>query len=259
MSARYDQIGVGYNRTRTADPAIGHLLLASLGCPAGTSVLDLGCGTGNYTRWLAEAGLTVTGIDPSAVMLEAALAQPSSVTWLQGSGEALPFAAGSFGGAVSTHAVHHFRDPARVFGEVRRVLGGGRLVLLTQFPDQVNGYWLRHYFPEAVRAAANQSLSREDLGALLRDAGFTNIHLQPWRVPPDLTDLFWYAGKDRPELYFDSAVRAGISAFRLLCPPGELENGLARLRSDLDSGRWSGIRAAVDEALGDYIFVTARG
>ena len=56
-------------------------------------------------------------------------------------------------------------------------------------------------------------------------------------MPHDLQDHFLYCGKHRPELYFDPAIRAGISSFADLCEPEEVTEGLARLRADLDAGR----------------------
>ena len=61
-----------------------------------------------------------------------------------------------------------------------------------------------------------------------------------------LTDLFLYAGKNRPELYFDEGFRNGISSFREYAG-AEVPDGLARLRADLDSGRWQAIRAGADQ------------
>ena len=73
--------------------------------------------------------------------------------------------------------------------------------------------------------------------AALSAAGFRSVAIEPWDVPPDLEDKFLYAGKDRPELYFDKGFRSGISAFRELAG-AEVAQGLDRLRADLDSGRW---------------------
>lgn len=137
-------------------------------------------------------------------------------------------------------------------------MAGGSLVLLGAFPEQLRGYWLRHYFPAAVAAATAQAISRAKLEGLLREAGFAEVAVELWRVPPDLKDLFWYSGKDRPELYFDDEVRSGISALRLYSPPEEQAAGLKALRADLDAGRWPAVRATADEAAGDYAFITAR-
>ena len=61
----YDQIGVGYDTTRRADPSIVNRLLALLDVPAGSRCLDVACGTGNYTAALGGAGLQMTGLDVS--------------------------------------------------------------------------------------------------------------------------------------------------------------------------------------------------
>lgn len=60
-------------------------LLARIGATHPTSVYDLGCGTGNITRLLAERWpqAQVTGIDTSAEMLAQAAQQPGRIQWLQ--------------------------------------------------------------------------------------------------------------------------------------------------------------------------------
>lgn len=57
----------------TADPRVHHFITA---LPEAASVLDLGCGPGNYARIFAEAGLKVTAIDASAEMAGRAAAIP---------------------------------------------------------------------------------------------------------------------------------------------------------------------------------------
>ena len=48
------------------------LIAETLGSPAGRRVLDLGCGTGEHARFLAERGFEVVGVDVSASMLDKA-------------------------------------------------------------------------------------------------------------------------------------------------------------------------------------------
>lgn len=61
-------------------------LLARIDADHPHTVVDLGCGTGNVTRILAERwhDATVTGVDSSPEMLSAAAAQPSRIRWNQG-------------------------------------------------------------------------------------------------------------------------------------------------------------------------------
>jgi SAM-dependent methyltransferase len=60
--------------------------LAMAGEFGAQAVLDIGCGTGTFALLLADAGLTVTGVDPSAASLEVALGKPGAdrVRWVHG-------------------------------------------------------------------------------------------------------------------------------------------------------------------------------
>jgi ubiquinone/menaquinone biosynthesis C-methylase UbiE len=78
-TALYDRIGQGYDATRRADPTIVAALLDAVRLGPGGRVLDAACGTGNYTLALNHAGLSVSGLDASGVMLAAASARSSAV------------------------------------------------------------------------------------------------------------------------------------------------------------------------------------
>ena len=164
----------------------------------------------------------------------------------------------TFAAAVCIHAIHHFPDLGAAFAEVGRVLAdGARLVIFTGFPEQVRSYWLNAYFPAALERAAKLVPSEAEITDALAPAGFHPPRVLPWQVGPDLVDLFMYAGKQRPELYFDAAVRRGISTFANLADLPEVEAGLARLRADLDSGHFEAVAAGFASDTGDYGFVIA--
>jgi len=63
------------------------------------------------------------------------------------------------------------------------------------------------------------------------------VETVPVPRPRDCSDGFGEAYWGRPEAYLDPAVRAGMSACSLLSP-AEVDDGVARLRADLESGRW---------------------
>jgi SAM-dependent methyltransferase len=191
-------------------------------------------------------------------MLAGARAKSAAVGWCQADVAALPFRGGVFDGALCTLAVHHFPDLGAVLAEARRVLAPrGRLVIFTAFPEQMRDCWLGEYFPLMLERSIVQMPSAGAVEGALREAGLRLLQVEPWLVPADLVDLFLYSGKDRPELYFDPAVRRGISSFALLADAGEVEGGLARLQADLASGRFAEIRARATSPRGDYAFVVA--
>jgi hypothetical protein len=130
-------------------------------------------------------------------------------------------------------------------------------MIFTTFPEQTRDYWLGEYFPVMLARSIAQLPSAGAVERALREAGLRLLRVEPWVVPADLVDLFLYSGKDRPELYFEPAVRRGISSFALLADAGEVEAGLARLRADLASGRFAEIRARATSPDGDYTFVVA--
>ncbi len=110
-----------------------------LGDVRGLDVLEVGCGAGQCTRWLAAHGARAAGIDVSAGMLTAddqrsfSGAPPSFV---QADARRLPFAPDCFDLACSAYgAVPFVADPGRIMREVARVLRpGGRWVFSVTHP-----------------------------------------------------------------------------------------------------------------------------
>jgi demethylmenaquinone methyltransferase / 2-methoxy-6-polyprenyl-1,4-benzoquinol methylase len=98
----------------------------------GDRILDLGCGTGDLTLQLARAGARPVGLDLSHRMLvEAGRKVAPARALVQGSAFSLPFADGSFAGAVSGFVLRNLNDLPRAFDELARVIRpGGRIGLV---------------------------------------------------------------------------------------------------------------------------------
>ncbi|MFN8112034.1 MAG: class I SAM-dependent methyltransferase [Solirubrobacterales bacterium] len=111
-------------------------------CPPGRG-LDVGCGTGVLAARLARRGFSMTGIDPSAGMLEVMAAEHPEVDAVRGSGDALPFEDDGFDLVLTVAALHHIAEPAAVratLAEMVRVCRpGGRIVVWDHNPR--NPYW----------------------------------------------------------------------------------------------------------------------
>ncbi len=255
--ALYDQIGGNYDATRRADPEIARRLIEYLSPEPAGLYLDVACGTGNYTAALASAGLRLCGVDQSARMIAGARPKRARVRWLVADVARLPFSDGLFSGAICTLAIHHFRELGSPFGEVSRVMGRGRFVLFTAAPEQMRGYWLNEYFPAALEKSIEQMPSPERVEEALAAAGFESVRSAPYGVANDLRDLFLYSGKQRPEMYLDPRVRAGISTFAVLADPSEVRAGCEQLARDIRSGRIADVIKAYAHDRGDYLFVIA--
>ena len=65
------------------------------GFPSARSILDVGCGTGHFTRWFSQQGKQVIGLDASRAMLNEAKRFGSKLL-LQGNALEIPFTSNSF-------------------------------------------------------------------------------------------------------------------------------------------------------------------
>jgi ubiquinone/menaquinone biosynthesis C-methylase UbiE len=255
QTAIYDKIGSTYDQTRRADPQIVSRLLDYLQPRKEGFYLDIGCGSGNYTNAIFEKGFEICGLDISTEMLKKAKQKNPHIKWIQSDACTLPFRDAIFNGAICVLATHHIRDIEAAFCEIFRVLKEGFFVVFTAFPDQMEKYWLKAYFPDAMRRASEAMATQEEMFQALRQAGFENIRKEVFYVNNELQDWFLHAGKYRPQLYLDPMVRAGISTFSLAENQEEIQRGCARLEADIASQKIESLIQSYESPLGDYAFV----
>ncbi len=147
------------------------IALEMLGVREGDQVIDVGCGTGNYTRELARAaadGLTI-GLDASEAMVAAAAKRGGgeNLAYLRGDACALPFEDESFDRACSAGVIHMIDEPMVALGEMVRVLApGGRLVVLASCA--------RRERPRRPRGGMT-IFGRDELTGALREHGLRDI------------------------------------------------------------------------------------
>ncbi|MGA7179728.1 MAG: class I SAM-dependent methyltransferase [Thiobacillaceae bacterium] len=90
-------------------------------CP-GESLLDVGCGTGWFTRRFAQDGLHVTGLDANPEWLDYARTHSDpAIRWLEGDAQALPLADSSFDHVLSIAALCFVADEQKAVAEIVRV------------------------------------------------------------------------------------------------------------------------------------------
>ena len=124
----YDGLADCYSQFR---PSYPEPLLASLSCailaapPHGGTVLDVGSGTGIFTRQLRERlppELAIVGVEPSPDMRAKAKATgaQAGIRYVDGAAECLPFEDGTARAVLAATAAHWFPRPA-FYHEARRM------------------------------------------------------------------------------------------------------------------------------------------
>jgi SAM-dependent methyltransferase len=98
----------------------------------GAPIVDLGCGPGHVTAWLADHGAASVGIDLSPKMIEIARLEHPGVVFREGDLLSLPAKENEFGAAVAFYSIIHL-EPSELhpaFDEIRRVVKPAGLVLV---------------------------------------------------------------------------------------------------------------------------------
>lgn len=131
-----------YDRASDLQLEGGKRLVERLGLEEGARVLDLGCGTGRLTRWIAERlgpKGCVVGIDPLDERIRIARAHGGSVRFEVGRAEALgAFDDASFDAVCMSSVLHWVPDKAKALAEIRRVLRSGGRLGATTIPHELS-------------------------------------------------------------------------------------------------------------------------
>ncbi len=180
--------------------ALTCLLHHDTGYPAGSRVLEAGCGIGAQTITLAEKspGALITSIDlsePSLVQAEARVKASGgrNVTFLQADIYALPFADGTFDHIFVCFVLEHLPDPVPALTCLRRVLKPGGTITVIE-GDHGSAYFSPD--SEAARKAISclvalqqekggNALIGRELYPLLSRAGFQDVTVSPRMVYVD--------------------------------------------------------------------------
>ncbi|MFB6198514.1 MAG: class I SAM-dependent methyltransferase [Halobacteriaceae archaeon] len=168
-------------------------------------ILDAGCGTGKYTKWLLDQGADVVGIDVSEAMLERAIESIGDAARFHRASldEPLSFASeDEFDGIVSGLALGYVKDWGELFSEFGRILKPNGFVVFSvkhpvnEFPldEDENYYEIERTVKEWAVDVPYFSRPLEAMFNPIMDAGFSIDAIDE----PQPTDAF---EEEWPERY----------------------------------------------------------
>jgi ubiquinone/menaquinone biosynthesis C-methylase UbiE len=125
-SIGFQRAAESYERGRPDYPAaaVSHLV-HELKIAAGSAVVELGPGTGKFTRALVSTGAVITAVEPVEAMRQKLTELLPSVRVVEGTAEAIPLPDESVEAVVAAQAFHWFRGE-EALAEIHRVLKPGR-------------------------------------------------------------------------------------------------------------------------------------
>ncbi len=154
------------------------------------NALDVGCGTGTFTRTLADllGGVhEIIGIDPDKDSLDEAreLTADSRISYRLLSGYSMPYDAGRFDLASISDALHHVPDPVKLLALMSKAVADeGWFVVHELVSDglsrpETNGRDLHHFKSQIDRLHGrthNPTFTRAEVRDLVTSAGLEIDH-----------------------------------------------------------------------------------
>jgi len=190
--------------------------------PAGTTVLDVGCGIGGSSRILAkDYGFAVTGVTISPQQVKRAqelTVEGLNAQFLVDDAMHLSFPDGSFDVVWSIEAGPHMPDKAIFAKELLRVLKPGGVLVVADWNQRDDrqsplNFWEKPVMQQLLDQWSHPAFSSiEGFSELLAATGFAagEVTTADWTIPtlPSWLDSIWQ-GLIKPE----GLVRFGISGF----------------------------------------------
>lgn len=252
----YDITAGHYDLSRQAEGleiVLGCLATLGGGLDA-LSLLDAGCGTGNYSATLAPHLGKVTGLDMSAGMLAQAKSKLSPeltagrAALHQGSITDMPFADGTFDAVIFNQVLHHLErgtDPdygghVAATREAFRVLRPGGMLLINacSHVQLKQSFWFYRLLPEGLEAVLARCVPASCLKEILGQAGFilrdrivpleSVLQGESYFDPRGPLDPAWRKGDSIWSLVPPERIEAAEQEIRALDAADELESYLAR-------------------------------
>jgi SAM-dependent methyltransferase len=188
LAQRYEQ---WYSEAGRRADALEKALLGKLlkAFPDARTALEVGCGTGHFTRWMTEKGLDTVGLDASQPMLNEAR-RYDGTQYLLGDALYLPVADRSFDLVALITTLEFVADPARALAEAVR---GARQGILLGVLNRYSMLALQHRLSGKPLWHSARFFGPGELADIVEQAAGSRIRALHWRTTlwpiPGVSDL----------------------------------------------------------------------
>ena len=221
-NSHFNKVSGNYDRGRVSEDIwfwageaekIAHL-------DAGSLVVDMGCGTGNYGLGIqARTGCTVVGFDPSIGMLKQAREKTPDFIIIQSVAEHMPFRGRICDLVYAAQVWHHVRGRQEAASECGRILKkGGTKIAHTIGHTQLNSKIVFQFFPEIKQGQLDAYPSDGEFRTIFANAGLKT------EILPYLIERY-----QTTDEFIEIAEGKLWSMFRPITQTG-LEKGIAELK-----------------------------
>jgi len=212
-------------------------VMRRFGLDTGAAVLDVGCGTGKFLRYLRAAGFrSLTGVDP---FLPADITVAGDVRLLRRQVQEMD---GEFDLLLATHSLEHMPDQDAAMSAFARLLKPGG-VALVRIPTVSSIAW-ETYGADWVQLDAPRHLHLHSRGSFRLLAGRHGLRIADMR--DDSTEIqFWGSDQYSRDVPFNAPESFSVNRRTSLFPKGVMEEYRRRTESANREGRGDQFSAAL--------------
>jgi len=224
-----------YAKFRKADERLVQRIIDLMRLPVGSTIAEIGAGTGNYSKGLKKHGFNVYAVEPCLEMCNQC--QEKGINWIYSYAHNINLSSSSVDGVVVINAIHHFEKLEESLKEIYRIIHKGPLLIITFDPEVAKRNWWFKYWPKLKDYEDTQYLKIYDLKKNIQNTFHNIVEEYIYKIPYDFNDVFSAATWKRPYLLLNPEIRDGMSIFASL-DDNYVNNGIRQLERDLKSGKW---------------------
>lgn len=245
---RMESFSKNYDNTRKASTSVINFITQEISSSKKV-VIDIGCGTGNYTIPFLKMGFEqIYGVDTCKYMLQVAKnkTNESNVRWIKGDGREidLDLKCDLIISICSLHYIKGHEQQKLLFSNMFNLLEeGGKMIFESEFIETLDSFWLFNYFPSLSTIYKESCYDIEFYKSILTTIGFKKVSFKGIN-DKSAEDAMFRVGQNKPEIYLENNILKNLPVFQRHIPKETLNKGVRKLKKDIKSNR---IAEVIDE------------